>query len=206
MTVAGMAALFGAMAVLAAVPSVSVLAVTSRSASHGFGHGAATSLGIVAGDLVFVLLAVFGLALLVEALGETFFLVRYLAGALLIWLGVSLWRAPVRPEDGDAPEASLLSSFMAGLLLTLADQKAVLFYLGLLPAFVDLAAISLMDVAAVAAVTIVAVGGVKLGYAYAADRAGAVLGKSAGRVMNRLAACVMMAVGFFLIVFGDGRG
>lgn len=37
---------------------------------------------------------------------------------------------------------SLLSSFMTGLLLTLADQKVVIFYLGFLPEFINLAGIS----------------------------------------------------------------
>lgn len=40
LTLAGAAALFGAMALLAAVPSVSVLIVSARAASAGLGHGA----------------------------------------------------------------------------------------------------------------------------------------------------------------------
>ncbi|HRQ05881.1 MAG TPA: LysE family transporter, partial [Nitrosomonas halophila] len=62
-------ALFVAMSVLAAVPSVSVLAVSAKSASFGFVHGACTVAGIVLGDIFFILFVVFGLALLVEAMG-----------------------------------------------------------------------------------------------------------------------------------------
>lgn len=60
---------------------------------------------------------------------------------------------------------------MADFLVTLADQKAVLFYLGFLPAFVDLSQRNLVDTAVVIAITVLAVGGVKLGYAALADRA-----------------------------------
>lgn len=42
-----MTALFGAMAVLAAIPSISVLAVVTRSVSSGVRYGAATAAGIV---------------------------------------------------------------------------------------------------------------------------------------------------------------
>lgn len=195
-------ALFGAMAVLAAVPSVSVLAVTARAASLGFGHGACTALGVVAGDIVFILLAMFGLALLVEAMGSLFFLVKYLGGAYLIWLGFALWRQAA--VTASAPETvqgrSWHSSFMAGLLITLGDQKAVVFYLGFLPAFLNLSAATYVDAVQVAAIALLAVGGVKLVYAYLADRVGRQASPALGRVLNRLAACVVVAVGVFLLV------
>lgn len=196
-----MVALFGAMAMLAAVPSVSVLAVSARSASSGFIHGAFTAMGIVVGDILFILLAMFGLALLVDALGSMFFLVKYLGGAYLIWLGIALWRSGARAtEIGDATGASLQSSFMTGLLITLGDQKAVLFYLGFLPVFIDLAAMTYLDIGVVVGITILAVGGVKLGYAYAADSAGALFWAKAGKAMNAVAACLMIAAGTFVVV------
>lgn len=201
MTLASMTALFGAMAVLAAIPSVSVLAVVTRSASSGFRHGAATAAGIVLGDLLFILLAVLGLMLLVEALGEWSVLIRYAAAAYLLWLGLRLWRSrsrdPRRREG--AGHASLKSSFMAGLLLTLADQKAVLFYLAFFPAFVDLTALGWGEIGLVAATAVVAVGGVKLGYAYLADRAGTFLGPRIPDAMNAAAAAVLVAAGLFVL-------
>jgi threonine/homoserine/homoserine lactone efflux protein len=191
-----LAALFGAMAVLAAAPSVSVLTVAARAGSHGFRHGAATAAGIVAGDLLFVLLAAFGLALLVEALGGLTRLLPYAAGAYMIALGVVLWRSRTNPtaQDG-ASAASLPASFWAGLLITLADQKAVLFYMGFLPAFIDIGALTTADIGAVMLITLLAVGGVKLGYAWAAGRAGALIGRRAGVFVNRLAACVLVLAG-----------
>lgn len=196
-------ALFLAMVVLAAVPSVSVLAVTARSASHGFLHGAATALGVVVGDLVFVLLALFGLVLLVEALGGLFFLVKYVGGAYLILLGARLWKARSAAARQLAPaRPSLLSGVTTGLLITLADQKAVLFYLGFFPAFVDLRALSAVDVALLVAVTLIAVGGVKLVYAYAAHRAGSLLGQRTSSTLNALAACVMILAGVVVLVRG----
>lgn len=196
-----MLTLFGAMAVLAAVPSVSVFAVSARAATSGFLHGVLTALGVVAGDLLFILLAMFGLALLVEALGEVFFLVKYISGAYLVWLGISMWRSRHREAaTGAGSGTSLRASFMTGLLITLADQKAILFYLGFLPAFVELAALTYLDVGAVLAIAILAVGGVKIAYAYAASRAGGRAGARSGTLINVLAAGVMVAVGLAVIV------
>jgi threonine/homoserine/homoserine lactone efflux protein len=44
----------------------------------------------VVGDFVFILLAVYGLSAIAETMGNQFVLVKYLGGAYLIWLGVSL--------------------------------------------------------------------------------------------------------------------
>ncbi|TVS18998.1 MAG: LysE family translocator [Gammaproteobacteria bacterium] len=194
-------ALFGAMAVLAAVPSVSVLAVSARAATSGFDHGALTAAGIVLGDLIFILLAVFGLALAAEAMGPAFVWVKYAAGIYLLWLAAALWRRRKQSAefDGDAI-SSRLSSFMTGLLITLGDQKAVLFYLGFLPAFVDLATVTPADVGIIAGVTVVAVGGVKLGYACAAARAERVLGSSIAEPMNILASVLVFSAGLWLIL------
>lgn len=133
-----LAALLAAMTILAAIPSASVVAVSARAASAGFAQGAITAMGVVAGDLVFILLALFGLALLVEALGQMFFLIRYLAAGYLLWLGLSLWRSAARTRvTDDTGGISSWCSFMTGLMITLGDQKAVLFYLGFLPAFIE---------------------------------------------------------------------
>ncbi len=199
-------ALFAAMTVLAALPSTSVFAVSARAAAHGFAHGAATSAGVVVGDIIFILIAIFGLAVLVETLGSMFALLRYLGGAYLIWLGIRLWRlrrAAVADQDGG--QASLRTSFATGLLITLGDQKAILFYLGFLPAFVDLATVSATDVGIIVTIAILAVGGVKLTYAALADRARVLLGSGLGSAMNGLAAIIMITVGLMLI-FGGHHG
>jgi threonine/homoserine/homoserine lactone efflux protein len=193
-------ALFGAMVVLAALPSVSVLAVSTRSASAGFLHGALTAAGIVLGDLIFIAIALWGLSFLTETLGGFSSWIKYLGGAYLIFLGVSLWRSQAGSlRASEAPESSLLSSFLAGLSITLADQKATLFYLGFFPAFLDLSQISYADTAIIAAVTIFAVGGVKLIYAFLADRARSLISPTASQSLNRLAGIILIAVGAFLI-------
>jgi threonine/homoserine/homoserine lactone efflux protein len=199
MTFGNVAALFGAMAFLAAVPSVSVLAVSARAVSAGFLHGAVVAFGIVAADILFILLALFGLALLADALGDAFIWVKYAGAIYLIVLGASVLRAGAQwTGEAAAAENSRLSSFMSGFLITLGDQKAIFFYLGFLPAFVDLASVTVADTALVMAVTVVAVGGVKVVYAFVAARSGRLLGAQAGRLMNAAAGLVMIAVGAFL--------
>lgn len=97
-------------------------------------------MGIVIGDIIFILIAIWGLSLLAETLSSLFFLIKYLAGAYLIFLGISLLRVqPKQVEAGEVMQSALTSSFLTGLFITLGDQKATLFYLGFFPAFLGCA-------------------------------------------------------------------
>lgn len=201
MTLSGMVALFSAMIVLASIPSVSVLAVSTRSATSGFIHGAFTALGIVLGDIIFILIAIWGLSFLAETMGSFFIVLKYLGGAYLIGLGIKLCRAKFNKIDAqETVKSSLASSFMTGLLITLADQKATLFYLGFFPAFLDISKISYLDTLIIIAITIIAVGGVKLGYALMAHRARLLMSSNISQKMNFIAGCVMIAVGLFIMI------
>jgi len=202
LTPGSIAALFGSMIVLAFIPSISVLVVSARSAACGFTHGVFTTIGIVVGDIIFILLAIYGLSVLAELMGSRFSLVKYLGGAYLIWLGIQLWIS--KPGTGEVEnniEPSLLSSFLAGLFITLGDQKAILFYLGFFPAFLDLSSVSLADTSIIILIATLAVGGAKLVYAYMADRASLLLSSStATKIINIVAGTVMVGVGVLLAV------
>ena len=187
---------------LAIIPSVSVLAVSARAAAFGFSHGLFTALGIVAGDIIFILVAVYGLAFVAEAMGDQFKLVKYLGGAYLVWLGISLWRADAKMrKSDDLRQSSWRASFLAGFLITLGDQKAILFYLGFFPAFIDLTQMTPIDTLLIILIATVGVGGAKLVYAWLGDRASLIFKNSrAIQGLNGFAAGVMILVGIVLLV------
>ncbi|MEO1003100.1 MAG: LysE family translocator [Cyanobacteria bacterium J06638_7] len=194
--------LFAALAALALVPSSSVALVVARSSSAGFLNGSAVVTGIVCGDLVFIALAVAGMSALADSMGGLFLILRYLAGGFLIWFGLSLIRSKAGFQLADAGRSAstLSSSFFSGLLLTLGDVKAIVFYGSLFPAFVDLASIGPSEITQIAITTIFAVGGVKLGYAYFARLVVAsVANHRAERSLKLTAGCLMMGVGSYLI-------
>ena len=190
------------MIVLALLPSISVLAVSARAAAHGFSHGLLTALGIVAADIIFILVAIYGLVFVAEALGEQFTLVKYIGGAYLIWLGITMWFAEAKTrQSGDIGESSPASSFLTGFLLTFGDQKAILFYLGFFPAFIDLQQMTPVDTLLIILVATLGVGGPKLLYAWLADRASLIFdNRRAVRGLNLFAALVMILVGAVLLL------
>lgn len=170
MSLLSVLSLFLIMITLAAIPSASVALVVVRSATGGVRNGLAVAAGIVLADLLFMALAITGMSVVAETMGSFFVVLRYAAGAYLIWLGVQLIRsrrAPP-PAPGMAPHCSMTASFLAGFFLTLGDLKAILFYASLFPALLDLTKISLADGLLIALVTAVTVGGTKALYAFAA--------------------------------------
>lgn len=203
MTLPAAFTLLGIMLVLSAVPSSSVALVVTRSATHGFANGAATSLGIVLGDLVFVSLAILGMSMLAETMGAIFAIVKYAGAGYLIWIGVVLIRSRGKVElhKDDRRNSAILTSFLSGLLLTLGDVKAIFFYASLFPLFVNFHSLSTGSIVMIVVVTIVAVGGVKLFYAFTAQKIMSRFQTAKSQKVARSAAgCVMVGAGTYLIV------
>lgn len=191
------------MIALAALPSTSVALIVTRSATLGVTNGVAVASGIVIGDLVFVSLAILGMSVLAETMGEFFAIFKYFGGAYLIWLGVGLLRFKKEiPLQSDCSRRStLLTSFAAGLVLTLGDVKAILFYASLFPTFVDMSNLTAVTISAIVTITIFSVGGVKLAYAFAARRIVSRLRKRhAQKYIRSTAGGLMVGAGTYLIV------
>ena len=203
MTVSSIAALFGTLFILAVAPGPSDFAVVARSIASGFKQSLFMVGGIVAADFLFILLAIYGLAEVAESMGRLFVFVKYACGAYLIWLGVSsLSLRPVASASEPRKVASY-SSFLGGLLITLGDPKAILFYMGLFPAFVDLSTVSVADTVIIMLIVTVVVGGVKALYAYLADQAKLLFENARiRRTLDIAAGGVLVCTGLFLFVSG----
>ena len=195
--------LFVTMLALAALPSASVALVIARSATAGARHGIAVALGIVLGDLIYVATALFGLVALADSLGGLFLLIKLLGALYLIWLGSTMLFSRVLPFGVSATSATpsgLLGSVVAGLLLTLGDLKAILFYASLFPLFVDLDQLRIVDVLLIIVITTLSVGGVKLLYVLAARKLAArARCARMGMVAQRGAGALLLGAGSYLI-------
>lgn len=171
MNIAEIMTLLGIMVVLSAIPSTSVALVVTRSATLGVANGFAVVAGVVLADIVFIMLAILGLSVVAETMGGLFVVIKYLGAAYLLWFGFSLLRSKSHTtiEVSQAREkGNLLTSFIAGFILTLGDVKAIIFYASLFPLFIDLSAFQIIDTLVILCVAVVSVGGVKIVYALSA--------------------------------------
>jgi len=196
-----MIAFAGAMFLLAITPGPGVFATISRGLASGFNNAAYVVLGIVIGDIIFLLLAIFGLSAIATVLGDFFVIVKYLGGAYLLYLGYKILTSKEVDTNVDGVvELSWKKNFLAGLLITLANPKVILFYLGFLPTFVNLQTLTTIDIVIISAIVTVVLGGVMLGYAYSASGAKKLFkSKSAKRKMNIAAGSTMITAGGVLV-------
>jgi threonine/homoserine/homoserine lactone efflux protein len=192
-----------AMLVLAASPGPGVFATVARALASGFRPSVAVICGIVLGDLIFLLFAVFGLSMVARALGNMFFIVKICGGAYLIWLGIRIWLKKPEPATGDQNRNihSQWGNFGTGLVITLSNPKVILFYCGFLPTFLDLSALTFIDLAIVVTIITIVLGCVLGTYAFLASRARRMFtNQQAVRRLNRAAGGVMVAAGVAIAI------
>ena len=130
-------------AALAISPGPDVLFVIANGVQHRLKGAIAAALGICVGSVFHTLAAALGVSTLIAASPLTFDLVRYGGALYLAYLGFMALRAwyanqlaPVGRLHGQG-EASLGKVFSRGLITNLLNPKMVVFYLALLPQFVN---------------------------------------------------------------------
>jgi len=120
-------------------PGPDTLYILSRTTSRGWRGGATAALGISAGCFVHIFAAALGLSALFAASATAFAALKWVGGAYLVWLGVAILRAP--PLDLEAatlaPRQRLRRIFAQGFATNALNPKVALFFVALLPQFID---------------------------------------------------------------------
>jgi len=144
--------------VAAAVPGPGIVALVARALAAGSRSTLPMILGMILGEIVVLLMAILGLAALAVHFTGIFLAVKWLGVAYLVYLAWRIWRAPV----ADAATAAAISTrhsrfwqgFAGGLALMLGNPKMVLFYVALLPSFLDLQGFGATQIAALVGVCV----------------------------------------------------
>jgi threonine/homoserine/homoserine lactone efflux protein len=128
--------------VLNATPGADMMLTLARTLQFGVRGGLASALGACAGCVVHTAAAAFGLAALMAASSAAFGVVKWAGAAYLLWLAAGMARSAWRGRDVDAsptaaPAPSTGGLFRQGLLTNVLNPKVALFFLALLPQFID---------------------------------------------------------------------
>src|SRR3954463_6096114 len=145
-TLAGLLTFCAVYALAVATPGPGIAAIIARSLAHGLRGAPAFIAGFMLGDLVWFGVAATGLAALAKTAATLFIAIKWAGVAYLLFLAWKLWRAPaerVEVQDDDGRQHGW-SAFVASLMLTLANPKAILFFLALLPTVIDLASMNVV--------------------------------------------------------------
>jgi threonine/homoserine/homoserine lactone efflux protein len=194
LSISGLAIFALALAVAAFAPGPGIAAIVGRVLGRGRDGAVAFVTGMAVGDVVWLSLAVAGLAVLAETFHEVFTLVKYAGAAYLLYLAVKMWTAPsaARSLEPVASRESRSKLFLAGLAVTMGNPKTMVFYLALLPNLVDLARVDMLAYAELAIVTLAVLAVVFGFYIVLALRARALItSPRAVRLVNRGSGVIM---------------
>lgn len=141
----------GALLILFLTPGPVWAALIARALSGGFHAAWPLALGVVIGDALWPVLAIFGVAWLVSLYADFMLLLRYGGALMLMIMGVLLilhaGRGIERDKRLTTPGA--WAGFSAGVLIILGNPKAILFYMGVLPGFFDITKVNGWDIAVI---------------------------------------------------------
>jgi threonine/homoserine/homoserine lactone efflux protein len=129
-----------------ALPGPGLAVVVSRALGSGPRAGFAVVTGLVIADFIFLGIAFIGLLAIATTMGPMFQVVKYAGAAYLIWRG---YQVIVGAEGKMAVQAgvsgALWRDISLGVLATLGNPKAILFFGAILPTFIDMTAVAVAD-------------------------------------------------------------
>jgi threonine/homoserine/homoserine lactone efflux protein len=181
-----------ALIIAAGTPGPGVAALVARVLTGGFRSVFPFLLAMWIGEIVWLTVAVTGLATLAQKLAGVFVAIKALGVAYLLFLAWRMWTAPARREDAALPvQQSPGRMFIAGLTIALGNPKIVIFYVALLPSLVDLSHVTLLTWGELAGVTVFVIATLDVGWSWLAARTRKMLSETRTRAVNRVSAMVM---------------
>lgn len=118
-------------------PGPDTLLVLGNTFGGGRKRGFITALGVCSGFLVHITAAVLGLTAIVLTSAALFTLVKLGGAAYLIYLGIRAWRSDGTLSLSAETQATQLGFFTQGFLGNVLNPKVILFFMALIPQFVD---------------------------------------------------------------------
>src|SRR5205814_3463599 len=126
-----------ACALIAIVPGPTVTVIIANSLKHGTRAGLLNVAGTQLGLALMMAILIVGLSSVIAAMGWLFDWLRLAGAAYLVWLGWKLIRSPdleISLKGQSLPRGGF---FTQGLLVLLANPKALLWFGAFIPQFVD---------------------------------------------------------------------
>lgn len=182
-------------------PGPAVLLVCSQGLHRGGRASLWCNAGILSGNAIYFLLSAAGLGVVLLASHQLFTAIKWAGAAYLVWLGIrtlSGRASPLAIADADRPGDANWRMLVKGLVLQLANPKALIFFTALLPQFLDPSRSLPIQFAVLAVTSMVIEFFVLLAYGAAAGRMASLAARP------RFASWVNRVSGGFLVAAGVG--
>lgn len=196
--------------IFAITPGPGTFALLARALVSGAWSCFPMTVGMAISDIIYLILATFGLATIAVNYGGLFTAIRFIGAAYLLYLGWKMWTADVSnsvnidTRDNSARRKNWLSGFIQGFLISASNPKVILFYIAFLPTFIDLTVLNRSDIILLSTLTLFSlIAGLMLVSVTASSVRRYLKSESALKKLNRTAGSIMIGAGLFLVSRGS---
>ncbi len=206
MTVESSLTFFVAIFIFGITPGPGVFAIIARSMTQGARASVTLCVGMTAADILYLVMACLGLAVIAQTMEGLFLAIRYLGAAYLIYLGWKMWKAPLVSHMEEVPVAKSskqeMASLAQGFMISASNPKVILFYIAFLPTFMDLTILTILTTWDIALASVLAFVALMLGLtlvSVSVSQARRMMkSSSAMKALNRVAGSIMVSAGGYL--------
>ena len=192
--------------IFAITPGPGVFALLARSLASGARPCISMALGMAVSDVIYLILACFGLAVIAEQWAGLFLVIRFAGAGYLLYLGWKMWTASAETALQNKVSAASFTTakgLLQGFLISASNPKVIFFYIAFLPTILDLNSLTPADIALASVLTLV---GLMMGLMSVAVCASSArrffTSRRAVRGLNRTSGGIMIGAGSYLALYG----
>jgi len=192
--------------IFAITPGPGVFALIARSLVSGARPCISLALGMAVSDVVYLILACFGLAVIAEQWSGLFMVLRIVGAFYLLYLGWKMWIAS--PDTSlqntiDDGTFTVVKGLLQGFLISASNPKVIFFYIAFLPTIMDLGSLTPSDIVLASGITLL---GLMMGLMTIAICAASArrffTSAKAVKGLNRASGGIMIGAGSYLAIHG----
>ena len=180
-------------------PGPGTLAVFGKSMQQGFIAAFFLSFGLILGDITYLVAVILSLDFFSNTIASFMDQVKIVGGMYLIYLGIQSWRSGSFKIKKDISKKGNLAEFVTGYLISMANPKVMVFYIAILPNFINLKNLSLLIASEIIIITFLGLmAGISVINLGASKIKNKLESSDSNAYINRIVGSIMMVAGIWL--------
>jgi len=180
-------------------PGPGTLAVFGKSMQQGFIAAFFLSFGLILGDITYLVAVILSLDFFSNTIASFMDQVKIVGGMYLIYLGVQSWRSGGFKIKKDISKKGNFAEFVTGYLISMANPKVMVFYIAILPNFINLKNLSLLIASEIIIITFLGLmAGISVINLGASKIKNKLESSDSNAYINRIVGSIMMVAGIWL--------